>query len=538
MPKDAQYWVKRKEQLKSDRSSWETRWNEVAEYCAPIYADVNREYSKGADKSRRDTLCDSTAIMATNLLARSMHGIVTPPNTTWLDFSIDDFDPPKMVKEWLETSRRKVQHEFNISNFDREIQTFFKLLIVFGTAGLLFEEVNHPLMGRKVYKFTAIHPEELYLVENDKGRVDTVLREFKWSAEKIQARWPDNNSGKIAQTLEKKPDEEFTILHVVYPTDGNFNFASRYILCEENMFLDDGDKGYYTFPYLTLRWEKLRSEVYGNSPALDAIPFIRTLNEAVSIQLDMYETAINPPMMVESNALDDAVLNLSPRATNYVNDINGVKPLVDQGRWDVAEYLVQSARNEINRMFYIDQIQLPPMEGTPHTATEIQVRVEFQLRILGPMFGAHNYDFLDGLISRAFDISLRNGHFDPVPPEIPVDANVRAVYMGPLSKAQKLSQVAALERYLMVNAQMIAQAPQIAESNPEVLFMHDWPAIFKEMADAYGAPEMIFHSKKEIDQKVNELKQLQQAQVIAQMAQQGGSAVKDFATAQKMERGG
>jgi hypothetical protein len=538
---DAKQWVKLYHKLKGERSNWETRWQESAEYCAPIYADFTEAFTKGSERGNRQKVNDATANKCLNLLGKTMHSMIVPPGVKWVDFEEDGLPNPSYVaKDWIQRHSDKVQNEFNLSNFDKEMSIFFKILPAFGTTVLFFEHKYHERLERKIFHFTTIHPKECFIADTSNNRVNKFIRVFKLSAERIIQLWPDGTPSIVTNEAKKNPDKEFDILHAVYEKKNEksrFNFISKYILLSEQAVLNRGDSGYYTFPYLVLRWEPIQGESYGNCPAFDAMPHIKTLNEAVAIQLDNYDKALNPPMLVEVGALSEPTLNLSTLGVNWCNDINAVKQLVDQGRWDVAEHLVIGLRQQIEQMFFIDQLQLPPMEGTPHTAFEIQKRVEFQMRILGPMFGTHNYDFLDPLIERAVDLMYRDGQFEQTPQEI-LEGGFKPKYVGPLSKSQRLSEAASIEQYLAIYFSIISNAPQAVQADPTLLTMHNWQKIFEILSDARGAPKSIFNDPEVMQANADKLSQLQEATAQAQMAGQGAAAYKDIQTGLKMAQGG
>jgi len=66
---------------------------------------------------------------------------------------------------------------FNRSNFQQEIFELYHDLITFGTAAMFIEEDDDDII-----KFSTRHINEVFIAENDKGRIDTVFRRFKISA--------------------------------------------------------------------------------------------------------------------------------------------------------------------------------------------------------------------------------------------------------------------------------------------------------------------------------------------------------------------
>ena len=66
-------------------------------------------------------------------------------------------------------------------------------------------------------KFSTRHINEVFIAENDKGRIDTIFRRFKISARAAVQKFGDNVSTDIQGIFKKDPYQEVEILHAVYP---------------------------------------------------------------------------------------------------------------------------------------------------------------------------------------------------------------------------------------------------------------------------------------------------------------------------------
>jgi hypothetical protein len=83
---------------------------------------------------------------------------------------------------------------FNKSNFQQEIFELYHDLITFGTAAMFIEEDDEDIL-----KFSTRHINEIFIAENDKGRIDTVFRKFK-----LSARAAIQKFGDVSITLQLK----------------------------------------------------------------------------------------------------------------------------------------------------------------------------------------------------------------------------------------------------------------------------------------------------------------------------------------------
>ena len=82
------------------------------------------------------------------------------------------------AKLWLEDATAEVMYTaFNRSNFQQEIFELYHDLITFGTAAMHIEEDDEDVL-----KFSTRHINEIFIAEDDKGRIDTVYRKFTLSA--------------------------------------------------------------------------------------------------------------------------------------------------------------------------------------------------------------------------------------------------------------------------------------------------------------------------------------------------------------------
>ena len=203
--------LKRFDRLSAQRQNWETHWQEVADYMMPRKADVTKTRSRG-DK-RTELIFDSSPLQAVELLAASLHGMLTNPSTPWFSLRFkDDMENEDEAKEWLESATETMYAAFNRSNFQQEIFELYHDLITFGTAAMYIEEDPDDIL-----KFSTRHINEIYVAENDKGRIDTVYRKFKISARAAIQQFGSAVSVKVDTINAKDPYEEVEIVHAVYP---------------------------------------------------------------------------------------------------------------------------------------------------------------------------------------------------------------------------------------------------------------------------------------------------------------------------------
>ena len=140
--------------------------------------------------------------------------MLTNPSTPWFSLRYKDegLDADDEAKLWLEGVTETMYTAFNRSNFQQEIFELYHDLITFGTAAMFIEEDQSDLL-----KFSTRHINEIYITENDKGRIDTVYRKFKITLRAAAQQFGTNLSEEAKTKVEKDPFDEIDILHAVYP---------------------------------------------------------------------------------------------------------------------------------------------------------------------------------------------------------------------------------------------------------------------------------------------------------------------------------
>ena len=85
---------------------------------------------------------DSSPIQAVELLAASLHGMMTNPSTPWFSLRFKDsaLEMEDEAKLWLEDATEVMYSASNRSNFQQEIFELYHDLITFGTAAMFIEE--------------------------------------------------------------------------------------------------------------------------------------------------------------------------------------------------------------------------------------------------------------------------------------------------------------------------------------------------------------------------------------------------------------
>lgn len=512
--------LKRFGKLVTQRQTWESHWQEVADYMMPRKADVTKQRSKG-DK-RSELVFDSSPLHAVELLSASLHGMLTNPSTPWfsLRFKNVDTGDADEANEWLQDTTEKMYDAFNRSNFQQEIFELYHDLITFGTASMFIEEDADDIV-----RFSTRHIGEIYISENNKGRIDTVYRKFKISARAAILQFGEKNvSNALRGTAMKDPYEEVTILHIVYPRENydpkkkdakNMPFASCYIELDNKH--EVSQSGFNEFPYVVPRYLKASFEIYGRSPAMTALPDVKMLNEMSKTTIKAAQKQVDPPLLVPDDGFILPVRTV-PGGLNFyrAGTRDRIEPLNIGANNPLGLNMEEQRRNAIRDTFYVNQLMM--QNGPQMTATEVVQRNEEKMRLLGPVLGRLQSELLRPLIDRTFAILLRKKIFRQAP-QFLAGQDIQIEYVSPLAKAQRSSELQSVMRAIEIFGSLSKISP---------VFDHiDIDALVTYLADIVGVPAKVLNSKAQVNairqQKQQEMMQQQQMQQMQQIAQAGGA---------------
>ncbi len=486
--------------LKTDRKNWESHWQEVADYMLPRKANITKSRSKG-DK-RSELIFDGTATHALELLAASLHGMLTNTVSPWfsLKYKNDNLNREDEAIEWLEDSSNRLNQAFMRSNFQQEIFELYHDLIAFGTAALFITEDEDNELS-----FKNIHISEIYITEDEKGFVDSLTRKFHLKGKNLVNAFPKAElTEELKKAIQKSPYEDLNIIHSVYPNEtlSNKKYISCYIHEDSGALLSEG--GFNEFPFAVPRYLKSSNEIYGRSPAMNALPDVKMLNLMAKTSIKAAQKQIDPPLLVPDDGFMLPIRTV-PGGLNYyrAGTRDRIEPLQIGAANPVGIQMEEQRRDAIRQNFFVDQ--LLSTQGTQMTATEVLQRNEEKMRILGPVLGRLQSELLQPLITRCFSLLLRNNKFNPVPQFIG-NQNIEIEYVSPLAKAQKTGEVQSLMRGLELMGTLQNVAP--------VFDYLDTDNLVAYIKDVLGIPAKIMKSKGEVAQ-MREERQVQQQQEAA-----------------------
>ena len=536
--------IRRLEHLTAERKTIDSAWQTIEKFVAPYRGQFfENQTSEHEQNWRKREIYDSTAINASQTLAASIHGSITSPAFRWFDlqFRVDQLNQTQEAKEWLDDTADRIYNALQESNFNLEVGECYTDLVNYGTSVVLEEFTGDELTGENIeLTFSAVPIKEAYFEEDHKGGISSFYRRLMWTPSQIISKFGEENVPEKINALEASgKTDRLEVVYCIWKRKGidevdgivapeKRPYAYRYILKEGGETLGD-EGGYYEMPAYAPRWRKTSESKWGNSPAMNALNDILTLNQLVELILRSAEKAIDPSWVTTMNNIFSD-LDLEPAGLTIARDPSKLSPLESAGRFDVGQLIKSDLVQSIQKAFYMDQLQLK--DSPAMTATETMARMELMQRTLGPTLGRLQSDLLDPLISRTLNILFRSGQLKELPESLKQNGgDIDVSYVGSLSRSQKMDGIANVERYLGLLG-------GIAQFKPEVLDLFNQDKAARDLGNDLNVPAAYLNSNEDVAALRQQRAAQQQAQFEAENMKMGGEAMQAVGKGQKELEGG
>jgi len=535
MPRTKDRYTKRLAALKSERSSWDSHWQELADYLFPRR---QRFYSSDRNKGtkRNEKIVNNTGTRALRIMASGMMAGITSPARDW--FRLIMTDPELMefddVRIWLEEVERRMKEVFARSNIYNALPMIYLDLGAFGTSAMYVEEDALDVIRAYVF------PVGTYcLICDQRERVTGIYRETTMTVEQLVEafEWDRISNSTKGQWRDKQYDRAVDVIHVIEKNQERESERDDYrnmpwYSCwmekggdAPDVLLHEG--GFHEFPMMAPRWMRTGEDIYGESPGMHALGDIKALQHLEKRKAQVMDKLVNPPMAAPT-ALRKRKVSILPGDTTYVSAMAGGQKfepahLVDPRALAITE-LIGQHEFRINSTFFADLfLMLANTDRRQITAREVEERHEEKLLQLGPVLESLQDEMLDPLIERTFNIMSRNGMIPPPPSQIE-GKDWKVEYISIMAQRQKYLGTVAVERFA-------AFVSELAQFNPEVLDKMDFDQVAEQYAELLGVSPKMIRGDDEVESlRAQRQQQAQQAQMAeaAQAAQSGAGAAKQL----------
>lgn len=528
--------IKRHDGLKSKRSILESHWQELAERIWPDRALFTTTDRTPGEK-RTEKMFDATAALALTRFSAAMESTLTPRTAKWHKLRVSDekLNESPIVQRYLDEVTNilfRVRYSPR-ANFASQANESYMSIGAFGSGGLFVEDI----IGTGI-RYKSIDLASTYFCENNHGLIDTVHREFKYSARQALQQFNSKMlPEKIRTAAQNEPDKLFDFIHVVKPNGERkrggrryqgMGFASYYICLDERCIVEEG--GYRTMPYAIGRYITTPNEIYGRSPAMLVLPDIKMLNEMKKTIIRSAHLTVAPPLLVQEDGALQA-FDFRPNALNF-GGVDGqgnllVHPLNTGARLDIGMDMIEAQQRVINDAFLVTLFQIL-VDAPTMTATEAMLRAQEKGALLAPTMGRQQSEMLGPMIERELDILAYANILPPMPDELrEAGGDVQIDYVSPLNRAQRAEEGVAIMRTFEAIAPM-------AQIDPRVLRAFDPVKAARELAEINGMPAKIIRTDKEIEALEEAEAEVQQAAQLLEAAPIAAQTAKTLAETQQI----
>lgn len=530
--------ISRYDRLKADRGTWDTLWQDIANYVQPRKSQITTKKTEGVD-GFTDDLFNLTAIRSNQILAGGQMDYLF--SGKWFSY-----DPPAELeadddaKHWFQACTEVTMRELARSNWNLEIHEMLLDRGCFGTAALLLEEgIKNRLAFHKFDVGTFV------IEEDHEGQVDTLLREFKLTARQAVQKFGRDALGPIvgkAADDQRKIDQKFEFIHAIYPRqqgeydpkkiDGvNKPIASCYVSKDDKMLVKES--GYDEMSIAVSRFLKWGDQPYGYSPSIEALPTVRQVNFIEKNMDALAEIKAFPRVLVPDSMEGDLDLRAGGATTFDPNNPNAMpREWGASGEYNIGKERIEMKDKAIREAYHVDLFQMLQQIERQMTAFEVQQRLAEKVTAFSPTFYRLQTEVTNPLLLRTFAMLFRLGRFPSPPQSVMVETQPGMVglAMPEVTLTSKLAMaIKAAENNAFV--QMIGILSPLAQMDPTILDNYDLDKATRGIGRNLAVPTNWERSIEEVGELRQGRAQAAQQQQAIEQAQSAAKIAKDASAA-------
>ena len=512
----------RKAQLWNERSSWEHRWREVAQFQQPFASRFIRTDNNRGD-ARDSNVLDETAIFSADTLAAGFMSGATSPARPWSRFKLLDRDlmEYKPVKAWLFRVNELVRDIFAAGNTYNALRMGYEELGLFGTwANVMskdFDNVihHHPLTVG-----------EYALATDAKNKVNTMMRELRMTVAQCAGEFGRENCSNTIKHLYDRGNHfaYVDVVHIIESREqreygkvdnANMPWSDCYFepACDTGHDKYLRESGHKKFPVLAPRWATRGRDVYGRGPGMTVRGSVKQLMQEQLRKGQAIDFQTDPPLQVPTAMRDQPQVRL-PGGRFYVDQATpggGVRTAYDV-RLDLSHLLadIEDVRARIRRGYYTDLfLMLANDTRSGTTATEVAQRHEEKLLMLGPVLENVHHECLSPLIENTFDAIVEAGMLtgNLEPPKELQGQELQIEFISVLAQAQRMVAAGGVDRLLGSVGTIAAQ-----KQDPSVWDKIDTDQVTDDYGNMFGVNPEIIRDDDEVARIRGDRAKQQQAQ--------------------------
>lgn len=366
-----------------------------------------------------------------DVLVSAHNTFITPSGTRW--FNIRSRKQRKgnadSVSRWYNKATEITFNALAESNFYPTIHEVYNDRCTGGTgASYIGGDEAHPLF------FVHVPLGTFAIAEDNKGRVNTLVRRFKYTAQQAAEEWGEEALPEYVRDMlndaRKRYTEKVVFVHLVRPRR---DFAKGWrdvpehmreyegVYCDEKEYNIIREEGYYEFPFLVTRFLRGADSPYGEAPGLCVLPTIRQYMKLDKLMDVQAETAAFPRILQlagQNKQVDiraGGVTTISQEAAQ----LGFPREWATGARYDAGMERLKGKEEEIRGAFFVDMLNAISSVDKDMTAREIMARESEKVLAFSSSFTAFVYDH-QAAMRRIMAILMRRGEYpeDGMPDEV------------------------------------------------------------------------------------------------------------------------
>ena len=568
MAKSIDYLLKKREMLVTERAPWDNQFEVLAEYVYQRKVGFQSETAPGAFKND-GSINDSTAARALQAMTSALMGSLWKTGGRTFRLNQPKYLPQNQANKEYYASLNEVVSKYmetEKAGFELAFQENLDESAAFGTGsvGVFRGEYANPL----IFKCWSL--QSLRLSQSTDEFVDTLYFDEKPTVEQLVNTYGLEN---VSEGTKKKYNEEKSQLDRVHiciaieprtkedqkdaPEAGNkaMPFATYHFEVENKHILKES--GYTELPSKPSRWYRLANEMYGRSPAMDALPAITQINALKEAFVVGVEKKVEPPLFVmDDGSLGAAAVDTSAGGLSVFNmsgRMTGQSPvgvIFDVGELQSIVVAIEQLRTEIMQHFLIDKLY-DLNNKTRMTLGEAEIRYDIRSDALSSVYSRIFNEQLTPIITRSVNILFEMGILGiteddeakrkileqngitsiVIPPEIQeaiiAGKNLYDIeYISPAAQLLRSSEKAGVN-------ELINGVLALGGAYPEAFEYLDVGEAIEAIRDLGGAPSKILKARDVAEANIRSKQEAEAAAMQAEKAKAESEAAKNVAGAGK-----
>jgi len=492
--------IAEQERLAVERSHLDQVREQIALRILPHYATrfqtQNRTVVTPVGQQNTQEMIDATGAYALMTFASINESMLTPHHARWHTVVPSDkyLLKDRATRLWFEelTDLLFALRYAPKANYASQKREDYMMLGAFGDGCLFIDALKTKY--DKGFRYRAVHPGQIYFQDNHQGIIDKAFRRFSLTARQALQEFGTALPKEI-QDQASDPRRNSTIhwfIHKVAPREDydeerldlrGMPHTSEYVSVTGKTMLREG--GYHSFPYAISRYVTTPGEVNGRSPAMMALPSLKSLNEMKKTMLKQGHRVTDPILLAHDDGVADAI-GFKP-GTVVSGGVNADgKPLVHvlpTGNLAAGKDAMEAEVVSINNFFLVNMFRLL-VDKPQMTATQVLEESREKGALLSPHMGRQQSESLGPQIEREIDLARELRLLRPMPPALLEARGQYSIqYDSPLSRMTRAEQSAGLWRTLE-NLMGVVQVTQ--DLSP--LDHYDWDEIVPDISDDASIP--------------------------------------------------